>query len=88
MGGQPVAEELGVDGKTVGSVRDDLESDFAEIPKLDRLVGKDGKARRRRKAKPATPKQEADDDVDDDDDMLDMFFKRNSVILGTSGPIR
>ena len=42
-----IAEELGVDGKTVGSVRDDLEA-TSEIPKLDRLVGKDGKTRPRK----------------------------------------
>jgi ParB-like chromosome segregation protein Spo0J len=56
-----IAEELGVDGKTVGAVRDDLEA-TSEIPKLDRLVGKDGKARPTRQSS----RQSAD--LDDDDD--------------------
>jgi ParB-like chromosome segregation protein Spo0J len=47
-----VADELGVDGKTVGSVRDDLEA-TSEIPKLDRLIGKDGKARPRKQPRKA-----------------------------------
>jgi ParB-like chromosome segregation protein Spo0J len=42
-----VADELGVDGKTVGSVREELEA-TSEFPKLDRLVGKDGKSRPRK----------------------------------------
>ena len=69
-----IAEELGVDHKTVGAVRDDLEA-TGEIPQLDRMVGKDGKARRKRKAKPPSLKPAADgsyqaalDDDDDDDD--------------------
>ena len=51
-----IAEELGVDHKTVGAVRDDLET-TGEIPQLDRMVGKDGKARRKRKAKPPSLSQ-------------------------------
>ena len=46
-----VARDLGVDDKTVGSVRKELES-TAEIPQLDRRVGKDGKARPASKPKP------------------------------------
>ena len=60
-----IADELGVDHKTVGSVRGDLEATW-EIPKLDALVGKDGKARQRRKAKPAS--RPALDDIDDEDE--------------------
>src|SRR5262245_10526863 len=42
-----IADELSVDGKTVGSVREDLEA-TSEFPKLDRLVGKDGRTRPRK----------------------------------------
>jgi N6-adenosine-specific RNA methylase IME4 len=45
-----LAEELGVDGKTVGSVREDLEA-TSEFPKLDRLIGRDGKSRPRKQAR-------------------------------------
>jgi hypothetical protein len=46
-----IAAELGVADKTVGAVRRQLES-TSEIPKLDRTIGPDGKARtaRRRRA--------------------------------------
>jgi hypothetical protein len=37
-----------VDDKTVAKVRDNLES-TSEIPKLEKTVGKDGKARKQRK---------------------------------------
>jgi N6-adenosine-specific RNA methylase IME4 len=43
-----IAAELGVDDKTVGAVRRELES-TSEIPKLDRTVGADGKARTARR---------------------------------------
>ena len=43
-----IAVELGVDDKTVGAVRRQLES-TSEIPKLDRTVGADGKARSTRR---------------------------------------
>src|SRR5215472_1852678 len=39
-----IAKEIGVDGKTVESVRGDLLA-TSEIPKLDRLIGADGKER-------------------------------------------
>lgn len=52
-----IAEELGVDGKTVGSVRDDLEA-TSEIPKLDRLVGKDGKTRPRKQPRKRQPAED------------------------------
>jgi ParB-like chromosome segregation protein Spo0J len=62
-----IAEELGVDGKTVGSVRDDLEA-TSEIPKLDRLVGKDGKTRPRKQSRkcrePVEDVAAPDDDID------------------------
>jgi ParB/Sulfiredoxin domain len=64
-----VADELGVDGKTVGSVREDLES-TSEIPKLDRLVGKDGKSRPRRqpRKRPVDPVEDIEgDDLDEDE---------------------
>jgi hypothetical protein len=46
-----MAHELGVDDKTVATVRASLEA-TSEIPKLDRLVGLDGKARPRRRRPP------------------------------------
>jgi ParB-like chromosome segregation protein Spo0J len=58
-----IAEDLGVDGKTVGSVRDDLES-TSEIPKFDRLVGKDGKARPRKQPRKARKPVDEDADID------------------------
>jgi ParB/Sulfiredoxin domain len=92
-----IAEELGVDHKTVRAVRDDLEATW-EIPKLDQLVGKDGKARRRRKAKPTTLKQAADgsyqaaldDDIDDDDDdlVVDRRKRRRSDDDAWNDPVR
>lgn len=39
-----IAQELGVDSKTVATVREKLEATL-EIPKLDRLIGADGKER-------------------------------------------
>lgn len=39
-----IASELGTDGKTVAAMRESLEA-TSEIPKLDRLVGADGKER-------------------------------------------
>jgi ParB-like chromosome segregation protein Spo0J len=66
-----VAEELGVDGKTVGSVRDDLEA-TSEIPKLDRLVGKDGKTRpRKQPRKRQEPIEDVEDDTEDDIELED-----------------
>ncbi len=41
-----IAAELGVDGKTVRVVREEMEA-TSEIPKLERLVGRDGRERRR-----------------------------------------
>jgi len=52
-----IAEELGVDGKTVGAAREDLEA-TSEIPKLNRLVGKDGKTRPRKQ-----PRERREPDV-------------------------
>ena len=43
-----IAKEVKADDKTVAKVRDDLES-TSEIPKLEKTVGADGKARKRRK---------------------------------------
>jgi hypothetical protein len=51
-----VAQLLAVDDKTVASVRDGLES-TSEIPKLDKLVGADGKARPVRQGKKAAGAQ-------------------------------
>jgi hypothetical protein len=51
-----IAAEFGVDGKTVGAVRTELEA-ISEIPKLDRLIGADGKERpaKQPRARRATP---------------------------------
>jgi hypothetical protein len=52
-----IGAALGVDDKTVGSVRGDLEA-TAEFPQLDRRVGKDGKSRpskKEPKPKPQAP---------------------------------
>jgi len=66
-----IAEELGVDGKTVGSVRDDLEA-TSEIPKLDRLVGKDGKSRpRKQPRKRRDPVEDVAAPPEDDIDWLE-----------------
>lgn len=46
-----IAEELRVDDKTVGAVRDELES-TAEIPQLPQTIGKDGKKRETSKKPP------------------------------------
>jgi hypothetical protein len=46
-----VASQVGVDHKTVGAVRKQLET-TGEIPQLDKTEGKDGKARRRPARKP------------------------------------
>jgi DNA modification methylase len=51
-----IAEDCGINDKTVGELRDKLES-TAEIPQLDKLEGRDGKWRSR-----ATPKDEAEED--------------------------
>jgi hypothetical protein len=56
-----IAQALGVDGKTVGAVRHDLEA-TSEIPKLDRLIGADEKARPARQPRVPVP-----DDADGDD---------------------
>ncbi len=71
---QRVAGGLGVDDKTVASVRAGLMA-TSEIPRLDKTVGTDGKARRappkrRRKNHSSLP---ADDELllDDDDDEAD-----------------
>jgi hypothetical protein len=58
-----IARMLGVDDKTVASVRDSLES-TSEIPKLDKTVGKDGKARRKPKRK-HIPTQHIPEEADD-----------------------
>ena len=39
-----IAQELGVDSKTVAAIREKLEA-TSEIPKFDRLIGTDGKER-------------------------------------------
>ena len=52
-----IAAGLGVDDKTVASVRGDLES-TAEIPQLEKRKGRDGKARRIVQFVPATPAEE------------------------------
>jgi ParB-like chromosome segregation protein Spo0J len=52
-----VAEKIGADDKTVGVVRQALEA-TAEIPRLEKTVGKDGRARKKSEAK-AKPKSEA-----------------------------
>jgi N6-adenosine-specific RNA methylase IME4/ParB-like chromosome segregation protein Spo0J len=52
-----IAGGLGVDHKTVGAVRDDMES-TGEIPQLNERKGKDGKARRIVQFVPATPEEE------------------------------
>jgi ParB-like chromosome segregation protein Spo0J len=59
-----IADELGVDHKTVGSVRDGLEATW-EIPKLDTLVGKDGKQRPRKQ-----PRKHREPVIEDDIDKL------------------
>jgi hypothetical protein len=54
----------------VGSVRDDLEA-TSEIPRLERLVGKDGKTRPRKqpRKRPATPAENFDEqDIDELED--------------------
>jgi ParB-like chromosome segregation protein Spo0J len=67
-----IADELGVDGKTVGAVRDDLEA-TSEIPKLDRLVGKDGKSRpRKQPRKRQQPVENIEDDEIDDEDETEL----------------
>jgi ParB-like chromosome segregation protein Spo0J len=63
-----IADELGVDGKTVGAVREDLES-TSEIPRLDRLVGKDGKTRPRKQ--PRRRREPVEDIESDDIDALE-----------------
>ncbi len=47
-----IAQELGVDSKTVATVREKLEA-TSEIPKFDRLIGADGKARPVKQRKPS-----------------------------------
>ncbi|SRR6266496_4476832 len=55
-----IAGEIGVDSKTVGTVRGELEA-TSEIPKLNRLVGADGKERPAKR--PRTPRvMQTDDD--------------------------
>jgi hypothetical protein len=56
-----IAKEIGVDGKTVESVRDELLS-TSEIPKFDRLIGADGKERPAKQPRPRKDKT-GDDDV-------------------------
>jgi len=71
---QRIADGLGVDGKTVASVRAGLAA-TSEIPRLDKTVGADGKARRaspkRRRKNHSSPL--ADDEllIDDEDDEAD-----------------
>jgi hypothetical protein len=85
-----IAEELGVDGKTVGSVRDDLES-TSEFPKLDRLVGKDGKSRPRKVPRIKHPREIEDDDDDDDEAQSDLTLvkalKAYAKALGEPGDV-
>ena len=71
-----IAQMLAVDDKTVASVRDSLEA-TSEIPKLDRLVGADGKARRQ-PIRRARSQADADDGWDDDnwDDDVDYRPQR------------
>jgi ParB-like nuclease domain len=71
-----IAGTLGVDDKTVAAVRNNLAA-TSEIPKLDRLVGADGKARRQ-PIRRARRKADADDDWDDDnwDDDVDCRPRR------------
>jgi N6-adenosine-specific RNA methylase IME4 len=52
-----VAEGLGVDHKTVGTVRDRLEA-TGEIPQLEKREGRDGRARRIVQFVPSTPEEE------------------------------
>jgi ParB-like chromosome segregation protein Spo0J len=59
-----IAQALGVDDKTVASARIGLEANFG-IPKLDRLVGADGKAR---PTKQRSQRRPADLDDNDDED--------------------
>jgi len=47
-----IAQELGVDSKTVATVREKLEA-TSEIPKFDRLIGADGKERPVKQRKPS-----------------------------------
>lgn len=54
-----IAEVVKVDGKTVGSVRRELEA-TAIIPQLPKTVGKDGKARKKPKRKPPTTTKRKD----------------------------
>jgi ParB-like chromosome segregation protein Spo0J len=69
-----VAKAIGVDHKTVGSVRFDLRA-TGEIPQLEKLVGADGKQRpagragkpRRQQAQPAWHDEDVDLDGDDHD---------------------
>lgn len=67
---------MGVDDKTVASVRSDLAA-TAEIPQLEKMVGDDGKARKSkrqsRKARPALEDWDEDDDDDFDDDLVEDF---------------
>jgi ParB-like chromosome segregation protein Spo0J len=62
-----IAKELGVDGKTVGTVRNDLEV-TSEIPKLDRLLGRDGKARPRNQ--PRKCQEPLEEDTHEEDEEL------------------
>jgi ParB-like chromosome segregation protein Spo0J len=68
-----VAKAIGVDHKTVGSVRSDLRSS-GEIPQLAKLLGADGKRRSAGRASKPRRKQaqqalhDGDVDLDDDDD--------------------
>ncbi len=75
-----IGRELGVDHKTVGSVRADLGS-TGEIPQLDKTVGDDGKARplrQNRKRRPPPPLVD-DDEWDDDDDDEDRSRQLRKV---------
>ena len=57
-----IAKAAGVDDKTVGSVRAELEAD-AEIPHLEKTVGADGVAQAATKKKPKQPEQDQPADI-------------------------
>jgi ParB-like chromosome segregation protein Spo0J len=63
-----VAQELGVDHKTVGAARSGLAA-TGEIPQLEKLTGADGKQRpSRRRGNPARQDNWDDEDDEDEDD--------------------
>ena len=59
-----IAEEVGADDKTVGAVRIHLES-TSEIPKLEKTIGKDGRAR-------TTSPRKREREPGEDDDLYDQ----------------